>query len=98
MFIEPLGIQSVPSAISTPSRAAVVTRAVSPYRVTFERGDQMRAVPAVAIAPRSIGRRPIAWIMAVLARSRSFDTPGAVVSYVAEVSHKNSLRAEASMP
>ncbi len=29
-FIEPVGIQSVPSAIRTPSLAAVVTRAVSP--------------------------------------------------------------------
>ena len=51
MFIEPVGIQSVPSVIRTPSSAAVDTCAVSPYSVMFERGDQIRALPAFAIAP-----------------------------------------------
>ena len=50
MFIEPVGIQSVPSTMRTPRRAATVTTAVSPYSVMFERGDHTRLVPSMRIS------------------------------------------------
>src|SRR5688500_9763569 len=75
-FIEPVGIQSVPSAISTPSRAAVVTRAVSPYSVMFERGEQISAVLAAAMAARACGLSPIAWIMAGFGHRKIIGAPG----------------------
>jgi len=38
------------------------------------------------------------WIIVVFASVRLSDTPGAVESYVVELSHRNSLRAVESMP
>ena len=47
--MEPVGIQSVPSAMLTPTRCAIDTRAVSPYSVMLLRGLQIMLVPAPAI-------------------------------------------------
>jgi hypothetical protein len=89
MFIDPVGIQSVPIAMFTPSRAYSVTRAVSPYSVMFERGDQMRSVLSRAISAMSVASSATPWMNAACGPTMSLGPVRA---------QRNSLRADCSMP
>ena len=80
----------MPRPSKTPWVSSMVTGAVWPYSEMFERGDQMIAVWRSARIAPSTAVRPTPWMNAPLLPVTS--TPSA------ELRHKNSLRASASMP
>src|ERR1700690_1441921 len=90
MFIDPVGSQSVPSAIETPAYFISVIGIVSPYRLMFERGAQTTFAPAARMAATSLALVPTACRTAVcdvtspsaadVPQTISFSAPGLIPS------------------